>query len=122
MSAIQKFLQVNASDEQVISLLERAKNGNIKFASCLCITGSLTARHPDEITFCEQSTEHLEAARALPFALSAENEFDNLGNPQDGSTPWSDELRCEKLLPILEAEITRRSELVNLEASRTATL
>ncbi len=106
---IQNFLRTAYSDEGLAALLAHAEDGKLSYTSCTCLIGSVNPGHAllPAGGYCEDIW-HLYIVRALPFAKEAEAEFDKLGDPGDGLTPWSDELRRERVLPLIQAEISRR--------------
>jgi hypothetical protein len=110
---IQNYLRTAYSYEDLVAQLAHAEDGELSYASCSCLIAAPTGHHAllRVGEYCEQRLEHLAAARALPYALAAEEEFNNLGNPGDGLTPWTDELRRQRVIPLIRAEILRRDGL-----------
>ena len=110
---LQNYFRTAYSYQDLVDVLAHAEDGKLSYTSCSCIVAAPTANHGllGVGEYCELRLEHLEAARALPYALAAEEEFNNLGNPRDGLTPWSDELRRQRVIPLIRAEILRRDGL-----------
>lgn len=108
---IQKWLET-LPEVNLAALRAHCEDGKLSFSSCSCLIGSRTAQHALGTIgeYCEEDTVHLEVARSMPYGLNAEAEFDALGNPGDGITPPSDDLRRERLMPLIVAEQERRAQ------------
>jgi hypothetical protein len=105
---IQQFLRTAYTYEGLVALLAHAEDGKLSFTSCTCLIGSVNPGHALMAAgeYCAGS--HLEESRKIEFAEAAEEEFKQLGDPGDGLTPWSDELRRERIIPLICTEILRR--------------
>lgn len=126
---IKKFLQTAYSDENLAALLAHTQDGKLAYGTCCCVAGLPTAGHAlktaGEHFAGEHRPVHPMALRypECQLADSVSEEFFYLGNPGDGLTPWSDELRRQRLIPLILAEQTRRAALrVATEASEAVTV
>lgn len=104
---IRFYLAFAYSDEQLAALLAHAESGKLGYRCCCCFVGIPTAPHPlqaadvsREEMLSRVGSEHVWKARKLPFANKAESEFLHLGP--------TDELRRERLLPLIREEMDRR--------------
>lgn len=98
MNHVETFIRSHFSDAQVIQLQDDLIAGRFEFRSCCCLTGRPTnhgAIHPFRVGF--ETEPHFIAGRQLPGAAEAEWEL-----------PCNDAAIVAYLLPICEAEITRR--------------
>jgi hypothetical protein len=102
---IVKFLET-LSSEQLATLRAHCEDGKLAYYSCCCLIGAPNADHA--LTgvgeYCGNQYEapaHIVAARELPFARLAEDEFRLLG---------SDEERRAILLPLIFAEQESRED------------
>lgn len=102
MNPVQEFIRNHYSDAQVIQLLEDLQAGRFEFRSCCCLTGRPTHHGTPHAFFPEFAQEpHFIAGRALPGAVEAE-----------WAMPVNDAAMVKFLIPICEAEIAYRAELV----------
>ncbi len=106
---IKKFLQTAYTDENLAALLAHAQDEKLSFFSCCCLIGVTNAPHalrgyvPEFAhgrTLPAGSTHHQSVRLNSELAADAEEEFFFLGN--------SDAERRERMIPLIEAEITRR--------------
>lgn len=108
---IVQFLQNVPTDAELVAILAHAEDNKLAYGCCTCLISSPGAPHVlvGDGFYCETAPEHLEAARKLPFAAEAEKEFTELGNP-GGGLPYNNEMRRERVIPLLRAEIQRREQ------------
>ena len=92
MNPVETFIRNNYSDAQLAQLLDDCRAGTFRYASCDCLLGR-TIQHTHE------SYEHLYVAREIPGAADAEQLL---------AVMMFDAKRMEFLIPICEAEISRR--------------
>lgn len=95
--------------ERLCMLQAHAESGKLKFQSCCCLVGVLTADHAlSGITPTRQGDwAHLDVARKLPGAIQAENAFFRLG--RGAFRPYdSDPARRLAVLPLIKAELAKR--------------
>jgi len=106
---IEKFLQTAYTDENLAALLAHAQDEKLSFFSCCCLIGVTNAPHALRGYVPEfahgralpaGSTHHQSVRLNSQLAADAEEEFFFLGN--------SDAERRERMIPLIEAEITRR--------------
>jgi hypothetical protein len=116
---IVKYLQCAYTDQKLFELLAHCQDGKLSFSSCCCFIGIPTADHPLRGAAWPAGGHYLVASKlALEltgqarYASNAEAEFKQLGE--------SDPERREKLLPLIEAEIERRSAAVTIDAEEFA--
>jgi len=109
------------SDSELTTLQAHCEDGKLSYMSCSCLIGSRTANHALGTAgdYCIE-VSHMDEARLMPYAADAEREFKDLGNPGDGVTSWSDELRRERLMPLIvsEHESRNKSLTVRLELTK----
>src|SRR6185369_7170514 len=74
---LQNYFRTAYSYQDLVDVLAHAEDGKLSYTSCSCIVAAPTANHGllGVGEYCELRLEHLEAARALPYALAAEEEF-----------------------------------------------
>ncbi len=110
---IKKFLQTAYSDEKLAVLLAHAQDGKLKFLSCCCFVGLVTADHAlcDE-TYIWSASSHYAKAITLTGALLAMHEFGQLAHPHSllGPEQW-DEDRRTHLIPLILDEMERRAAI-----------
>lgn len=100
---ISSFLQTAYSDEKLAMLLAHAQDGKLVYDSCCCFIGIPTADHPLQ-SLGGEGADHYSLARELPNAYEAERAFILLGTSAD-----PDAERRERLIPLILAELDRRS-------------
>jgi hypothetical protein len=112
---IVKFLQTAYTDENLAALLAHAQDGKLSFSSCCCVAGIPSAGHAlkgageynhDHIPIHPMALRYPECE----LADAVSHEFMMLGEVGDGVTPPSDELRRERLMPLILAEQYRRAQ------------
>lgn len=113
---IVKFLQTAYSDEKLAALLAHAQDGKLAYNSCCCFIGVPNAIHalqPERYSmdYFGGLDGHLEERLPShfhndPLMNAAEMEFGTLG--------FTDELRRERIMPLILAEMERRELLRKL--------
>ena len=110
--AIRIFLRTAYTDERLTWMLAHAHSGKLSYQSCCCVVGAVTADHAlmGRISARQiAKSPHYAAARMFMGAREAEWAFYKLGFIR---RPWrfsSDEFRRRRLIPMLLAEIRRRT-------------
>jgi hypothetical protein len=110
---IQRFLQKAYTDEKLAALTAHTEDGKVAYGSCCCLIGIPGADHAllEAGGYCAGIVPHVDVARRqLPYAFAAEIEFFALGKSERPGWPPTDELRRERLLPLLYAERDRRAQ------------
>lgn len=106
---IRAFLRANYSEQNLCDALAHAKDGKWSAYSCNCLIGLPSARHALNTAhmFCGL---HYTAAKDIPGANEAESAFISLGlYSATGAGAGSDPIRRRILIPMLRAELRRRS-------------
>lgn len=108
---IVQFLQNVPTDAELVAILAHAEDNKLAYGCCTCLISSPGAPHVlvGDAWYCEGAEEHLKQARIQPFAEAAEKEFLWLGDP-GGGLPYNNEMRRERVIPLLRAEIQRREQ------------
>ena len=110
--AIRIFLRTAYSNERLTWLLAHAQNGDLSYQSCCCLVGIATADHQlrGEVSAHRISrSSHYAVARLFVGAREAEWAFYQLGFIGRTWRLTGDDLRRRRLIPMLLAEIRRRS-------------
>jgi hypothetical protein len=105
---IEKFLETAYDDQKLAALLAHAQDGKLGYASCCCLRAIPTATHAlqeapglSSLSARGVDVRHYYASEYLPYAVKAEVEFRDLGR--------SDAERCERIQPLILAEMERRT-------------
>jgi len=110
--AIRIFLRTAYTDERLTWMLAHARSGKLSYQSCCCLVGAVTADHAlmGKISARQiAKSRHYAAARMFMGAREAEWAFYKLGLIR---RPWrlsSDEFRRRRVIPMLLAELRRRT-------------
>ena len=110
--AIRIFLRTAYTDERLTWLLAHAQNGDLSYQSCCCLVGVATANHPLRSQTSARKisgASHYAVARLFLGAREAEWAFFRLGFIGRTWRLTCDDLRRRRLIPMLRAEISRRS-------------
>ena len=109
---IREFLRTAYSDERLAMLLAHAQEGKLSYMSCCCLIGIPTANHALKEVL--QGGDHIIKSRALPGGMEAEKAFyaliGGLATPK-ASLEVGDHARRLRLIPMVKAEMRRRSRL-----------
>lgn len=117
---IRAFMQAHYTDERLAQLLAHAQEGKLRFASCCCFIGIVTADHALRSTLLDVQENHYDAAFRLPAAEMAESAFRMLWRSSTDCTEVShrserDAVRGRILIPMVRAEMRRRDHGVIAE-------
>lgn len=128
---ITNFLRTEYSDSDLAAALAHAQDGKLSYYSCCCLRGIPSANHAlrGVINTGEQfgpATEHASHDPALfdlvrsDRYMEADEAYLQLGSPIDDDWQAADARRRARLIPLIEAEISRReseraSELQEVE-------
>jgi hypothetical protein len=103
---IEKFLQTAYTDEKLAALLAHAQDGKLSHGSCCCLAGIPTATHPlhrrDEFDY--EGDHQSQGFTEISW------EFGALGRipGKTESRETQDARRCERIIPLIYAEMERR--------------
>lgn len=107
MKAIRAYLQKYYTDQMLADTLAHAQDGKLSYASCCCLVGIPTAPHAlqgNNWFDVRQDDNHEKwAILHFPEAIHAATEFFELS--------CDDQIRRERLIPVLLEEISRRERL-----------
>jgi hypothetical protein len=119
---IRQFLHDHYADERLAWLLAHAQSGMLGFSSCCCFIGVVNADHALQpgpgltiLMDAGVNIRHYLRAKLLPGAESAETAFMELGTAPEAYITFpdgadeDDARRRRRLIPILKAEMRRRS-------------
>lgn len=122
---IRAFMQAHYTDERLTWLLAHARAGKLAYNSCCCFIGVATADHALQgvnllssmlsLESPKVDTTHLHLAKRLPGAQQAENAYSQLGSYDSrlgGLVCYGDDQRRRILIPMILAEMRRRSKLL----------
>lgn len=120
---IRAFMRNHYTDERLAQLLCHARDGKLAYFSCCCFIGIATADHALEgnIGGAYSESEHYLTAAHLDGALDADRSYCWLANvsPNNWTQP-SDEVRRRILIPMIRAEMKRRSSVEPAEPEEVA--
>jgi hypothetical protein len=115
---ISDFIQKHYTDERLAWLLAHAESGQLAFVSCCCLIGIATADHALRGLGESTGIPHYETATLLKGADAAEGAYCELGIDwfdTEADAEAQDALRRKRLIPLVQAEMSRREALRNLK-------
>lgn len=104
---LRNFLQRRYTDERLTMLLDHARAGRLRYNSCCCFVGVVTARHRLQsagiagdhgVYFCE-----------IPLGQETSDAYFDLG--YRSPYHYTEKTRIRRIIPMILAEIRRRSRL-----------
>lgn len=108
---IRRFMQSQYTDERLAQLLAHAQEDKLSYYSCCCFIGVATATHAlkAQLDIPPSFEPHYRAAGKLPGADDAESAYAQIGSLNRMSDESHDAIRRRILIPMIKAEMKRRS-------------
>ncbi len=131
---IRSFMRTHYTDERLAQLLAHAQDGKLAYVSCCCFIGIATADHSlrSSYPYGKEGRDHLDISRnTLEGAGHAELAYSWLWHlnseeltPEADTPVGRDAIRIRILIPMIRAEMRRRSAqtAVPAEVQRVAEL
>jgi hypothetical protein len=116
---IRRFMQNYYTDERLSQLLAHAQDGKLAYVSCCCFIGIPTATHElrgQHYMGDVEERSHYDLMAAIPEAQAAERAFLELARGHH------DVERRRILIPMIRAEMKRRSHAPSEKAAELATV